>query len=226
MCSRIFFALIGLLVTSLANAQVFIEPTAPGRITGNVLSEDGQSIDRARVCVSITRANATGSSISADCTLFTDHLGKFQIDHVKNGTYALSAEKPEDGYGSNRMGGQQITVSDADPLHVVTIKLGPRGGILTCLLTDKLTGKPIELDKPTLTDRVNFAVKGTCISSPMKASVKVTLPAETDVTITATVKGYKDWSYRDPSDSTRSVLRLASGERRVLKIEMEPVSKE
>src|SRR5215475_1365894 len=66
MCSRILVALIGLLVTSLANAQVFVEPTAPGRITGSVLSEDGQSIDRARVCVTIKRVSATGNSALGD----------------------------------------------------------------------------------------------------------------------------------------------------------------
>jgi hypothetical protein len=179
-------------------------------------------MDRARVCVTIKRVSATGNSALGDCTLFTDHLGKFQIDHVKNGTYTLSAAKPEDGYATIDEPGKQVTISDADPLHVITIKLGPRGGVLTCLVTDKLTGKRIEPDKPTWTERVNIGVS----SLPMKGNFQVPLPAETDMTITATAKGYKDWSYRDPSDPTRTALRLATGERRVLKIEMEPVSKE
>jgi hypothetical protein len=223
MCSRLFFVLIASLAISFANAQVFIEPTAPGRITGSVLSEDGQSMDRARVCVTIKRVSPRGAL--RDCTLLTDHLGKFEIDHIKNGTYALSAAKPEDGYAIIDEPGQQVTMSNADPLHVITIKLGPRGGVLTCLVTDKLTGKPIEPEKPTWTERVNFAGGGPG-SVPMKGNFQATLPAATDVTITATARGYKDWSYRDPSNPTLSALRLASGERGVLKIEMEPVSKD
>jgi len=226
MWSRPLLALIGLFATPLASSQVFVDPTALGRITGVVLSEDGQLVDRAGVCVSITTPTLAGSSSAVDCTRCTDHLGKFQIDHVKNGTYTVSAQKPQDGYDGNRMRGQKITVSDADPLHVLTITLGPRGGILSCLVTDKLTGKAIEPDKQNSVERVNFATKAYSMSWPMKGSFRVTVPANTDVTITATAKGYKDWSYRDPSDPTRSALRLAPGERQLLKIEMEPMTKD
>jgi hypothetical protein len=77
-----------------------------------------------------------------------------------------------------------------------------------------------------LGQKVNFAAKGYFISWPLKGSFEVTVPAGTDVTITATANGYKAWSYRDPIDPTRSVLRLAPGERQVLKIEMEPIRKD
>jgi hypothetical protein len=157
-----------------------------------------------------------------DCKLLTDQLGKFQIEHVKNGTYTLSAAKPEDGYEiSGGPVGQQVTISDADPLHVITIKLGPRGGVLTCLVTDKVTGKSIEPDKPTWTERVT--IDGS--SYPMNASFQAVVAAGTDVSVKATARGYKDWSYSDPANPTSFALRLAPGERRVLKIEMEPVSK-
>jgi hypothetical protein len=185
-------------------------------------------MDRARVCVSITRPTTTGSSFSTDCSLVTDHAGKFQIDHVKNGTYTVSAQKPEDGYDGYDLSttpGYEIIVSDADPLHVVTIKLGPRSGILTCLVSDKLTAKPLD-PKPSIANRVKFVARGKAISSPLKGSVQVTVTADTDWTITAVAKGYREWSYTDPSDPTRSTLRLASNERRVVKIEMEPLPKQ
>ena len=226
MWPRVLLALIGLLATSLASSQVFVDSTALGRITGVVLSEDGQLMDRAGVCVEITTPTPTGSSSSIDCTRFTDWLGKFQIDHVKNGTYTVSAQKLQDGYDVHRMRGQKITVSDADPLHVVTIALGPRGGILSCVITDKVTGKKIESAKQNDVERVNFVTKEGSMSWPLKGTFQVTVPADTDVTITATANGYKDWLYLDPSDPTRSTLRMAPGQRQVLKIEMEPITKD
>lgn len=215
----------GLLTTSIGCAQEFVDPTALGRITGTVLNDEGQSMDRARVCVSIMKRTTTGSSWSTVCSLFTDHIGKFQIDHVKNGTYTLSAQKPEDGYDLSTTPGYQITVSDADPLHIVTIKLGPRSGILTCLVSDKLTGKPLD-PNPSIANTVKFVARGKAISSPLKGSFQVTVTADRDWTITAVAEGYRDWSYTDSSDPTRSTLRLASGERRVVKIEMEPLPKQ
>jgi hypothetical protein len=219
----------GLLTTSIGCAQEFVDPNALGRITGTVLSDEGQSMDRAKVCVSITRGTTTGSSLSTDCSLVTDHLGKFQIDHVKNGTYTLSALKHENGYDLTTTPGYEITVSDADPLHVVTIKLGPRSGNLTCLVSDKLTGKPLD-PKPSFANRVNFVARGKSISSPLKGSVQVIvkglITSNSKYTITAREEAYRFWSYRDPSDATRLTLRLASSERRVVKIEMEPLQKQ
>ena len=219
MISRIVLALVGLLSTPVFCQHAFVDPAALGRITGTVLGENGQLMDHTRVCVWTMRTTSTGSGFSGDCTLLTDHLGKFQIDHVKNGTYRLNAEKLEEGYKAISPSGELIPVSEANPLHVITIKLGPPGGIVTCLVTDRVTGKPIEPQKPTFTERV--VIGGS--SYPMKASFQAVVPAEADLSIKATARGYRDWSYRNPSDPNQSVLRMAHGERRVLKIEMEPV---
>jgi hypothetical protein len=94
---------LGLLATPLASSQVLVDPTALGRIAGVVLSEDGQLMDRAGVCITITTPTRTGSSYLIDCTRFTDHMGRFQIDHVKNGTYTVSGQKLQDGYDVRRM---------------------------------------------------------------------------------------------------------------------------
>src|ERR1700739_1713534 len=173
MCSRFVLVLVGLLVTPVFAQQAFVDPAALGRIIGTVLGEDGQLMDRARVCVWTMRTTSTRISFSGDCTLLTDRLGKFQINHVKNGTYRLTAEKTEEGYDGRFPSGQSVTISDADPLHGPTIKLGSRGGILTCLVSDKVTGKPIEPEKPTFTERV--VIGGS--SYPIKASFQAVVAA-------------------------------------------------
>jgi hypothetical protein len=94
------------------------------------------------------------------------------------------------------------------------------------VITDTVTGRKIESAEQNEVERVNFVTKEGSSSWPLKGTFQVTVPADTDLTITATAKGYKDWSYRDRSEPDRSTLRIAPGERQVLKIEMEPIAKD
>lgn len=75
----------------------------------------------------------------------TDSTGQFQIQHFPMGTYRVTASKNEDGYpeieDTNAL--PTATLTPAEPLARVMVKLGPQTGILVPIVKDKVTGKRI-----------------------------------------------------------------------------------
>lgn len=122
----------------LTQAQNPKEQASRGRITGIVLNKDGQLMDHASVCT----GTASGSCTWIDCLASTNQDGRFQIEQLKVGTYGVFAIKEDEGYTTdNQSPGQKITITDEQPLAVVTVRMGPNGGILTGSVEDKTTGK-------------------------------------------------------------------------------------
>jgi len=57
---------------------------------------------------------------------------------------------------------------------------------------------------------------------PSDGEFRVTLPTNCDLVVVVFAKGYKGWIYTDSSNPLRPVLRLGSGERKAVDIELEP----
>jgi Carboxypeptidase regulatory-like domain len=205
-------------LSTLLYAQV-PQAQGPGRITGNVVSEDGQPIANANVCISTTgKSNNTVTM----CNDVTDQAGHFEIQHVAMGSFLVNAVKEEDGYaGLNQPDHQnKVVLTLQEPTANVTIKLGPKAGMLIGTVRDSVTGKPVDNIlvhyMPATDER---AGSGTA-SGYMGGKFNLNLPtAEFIVFVSAA--GYETWFYVDPSNNTPS-LHLASGEQKSVEIELVP----
>jgi uncharacterized surface anchored protein len=208
-----------LMTPPLVYAQSAKQSSAVGRIVGTVLNEAGQLVDHARVCTSIT----SGANTEINCRVSTDKDGRFQIEHLRTGTYNVFAQKEEEGYTiSNQSPGQKVEITIEQSFAIVTIRLRPKGGILVGSVKDKTSGKPVE----AIAVRYLAVDKGDAGFTRANGNFQITVPTATDLIIVVSAEGYKGWVYTDPSDPSHPVLRLASGEQRLLDIELEPLSKE
>ena len=194
-----------------------------GRITGTVLDEQGRPVEGAQVCVSDYVGNATKSS----CHTMTDKKGQFQVQHVQLGQHGVSASKPDEGYNglTNGPSTQIVSLTPEDPLAKVTLKLGPKDGILAPTASDKFTGKPI------LTFRVRWTIQDENSSQTATASLspsnkRISVPAEKEICPSFSAKGYQTLMPRDASEPEKPFcVRLQSGEVKSLSVELVPEAK-
>jgi Carboxypeptidase regulatory-like domain len=217
MCWKWPVATFLLFVGLLAFAQNKPQSLGSSGIVGTVLNEEGQLVDHAKACVSFT----SGNSRNINCNVSTDKDGQFTIEGLKIGKYGVFAINETEGYSiDNQSPGQEVRITADEPWPNVTVRLRPRGGILVGSVSDKTTGK---------------AVKGAWVqyilidngggSRYTDGEFQMAVPADSDLLVLVWAKGYKGWLYNDASSPTRPVLRLASGERKVLEVELEPLPK-
>jgi hypothetical protein len=206
------------MVVFVAFTASLVSAQAVGRITGSVLSEDGQLVGHAEVCIS---AFVAKNSTSIRCIASTDKDGEFQIENVKFGTYGLLAVNEGEGYSiTNQSPARDVVVTAANPSPNVIIRLRPRGGILLGTVRDKFTGEPV---KGIMVQYL--AIDGDASGSSPAFSdgeFRVAVPTQCDLVILVYAPGYHGWVYTDMSSPSRPLLRLASGERKTVDIEMEP----
>lgn len=204
-----------LLLALIASATLGYSSDQLGRITGIVLDENGQPMDRALVC-----SSAAGTSQS-ECRTFTDRTGQFEIQNVPMGATIVFASKDEDGYSPmNQTHTQQtVTLTAQDPVANVTIKLAPRAGTLIGTVRDSVTGKPIGKHVNVTWMQTDGASSGSSGTSGQLGTFRVNLPTK-DLLVFVSAPGYKTWFYRDPSDQVE--LHLASGEQKSVDIELVP----
>jgi hypothetical protein len=187
-----------------------------GRITGIVLNEQGQIVDDAKICLSVTSGNNT----SINCRMSAEG-GQFHIENVKFGTYELFAINEAEGYSiDNQSPGQKVAVTPANPWPDVTVQLRPAGAALIGKVRDRVTGEPVKGISVQY-----FDVDGKASGSSLGVSdgeFRVTLPTRCDLVVVVSAKGYHGWVYTDPSSPSRPVLRMDSGQRRTIEIELEP----
>jgi hypothetical protein len=90
-------------------------------------------------------------------------------------------------------------------------------------VTDRQTGKRVDTffvrwitdTSSACSGNGNFMRAGT-------SGVRVSIRAATDMLIEVSATGYKSWYFSDPSDPSRPVLRLESGEEKTLNAELVP----
>ena len=198
-------------------AQADMASVAEGGITGIVLTEDGQLANGAKACTSVRYGNNT----SIRCLVSADKEGRFTIEHLKPGTYQVFAINDAEGYSiENQAPGQDVTISADQPWSNITIRLLSRGGVLVGSITDSLTGKRIRRAQIQYTaiDR-----NGSGGGGLVEGDFHVTIPANCDVLVVAMADGYKGWVYTDAASPSRPVLRVASGEKKMMNIQLEPL---
>lgn len=201
-----------------SRAQTTTQALGNYGIVGTVLNEEGQLVEHAYACTSATSGNHTG----INCLFPTDKDGRFTIEHLKIGTYQVFAINEAEGYSiQNQSPGQEVRLTADAPWANVTVRLRHRGGILIGSVRDKWSGKPVD------GAHVSYSVidNGSGGSSTRtNGNFHMAVPADSDLLIVVTSEGYKGWVYTDASNPSRPLLRLASGERKVLEIELEPLA--
>jgi hypothetical protein len=226
MRSKSFAAsLLLVLLTSLTYSQTSQQIPAVGRVTGTVLDEFNQPINQAQVCsVVYLRLKPNTSQSNSTCVTHTDKAGQFQIDHLPMGTYSIAASKNDDGYAELGQGTPvpEVTLTPEEPIANVIVKLGPKQGILIPVVRDKATGKPV-FDFLVRWQTVVPGGTSSGASGFSQWTTRTPIPAAKDVSLEVSAHGYKNWDYVDPSGSR--FLRMQSGERKILTIELQPEAK-
>ncbi len=207
-----------LFAVSLLRAQVGGQSAAYGRINGTVLDENGQLVHDANVCTSVTK----GSETVVNCNVSTNESGQFHIDHLNIGTYGVFATKEQDGYSfSNPPSARNVIITTSDPNAYLTLRLGPKGGILAGSVKDTETGKPIK------TSEVYYVALDAKTSGSAgvndEGQFQIVFPAGSDVVVVVSAQGYRGWVYTDAADPSRPVLRLGPGEKQFLDVELEAI---
>jgi len=157
----------------------------------------------------------------------TDETGYYAI-HISRswfGKFAVAAKKEDENFPdmSNQFYSdgnfQTATLSANHSAETVTIRLGPKAGVLAGTVRDAVTGATlypcIELRRPN----GNF-LSG---SGLVKANFRVLIPSETDVTVKMWLDGYSSWYYPGTADKSQSApLHLGPNEQKNLEILLQP----
>jgi hypothetical protein len=89
-------------------------------------------------------------------------------------------------------------------------------------VTDNATSKAVDSFFVRLTaDTTGYGSGvGNFAKEPGSSGARVPVGSATEVIVEVSAKGYKNWFYFDPSDPSRPVLRLESGEERSLEVQL------
>jgi uncharacterized surface anchored protein len=207
-----------LFVELLACAQNKPQSLGNSGIVGTVLNEEGQLVEHAKACVSVT----SGNNRTISCDVSTDKDGQFTIEGLKIGTYGIFAINESEGYSTdNQSPGQEVRITADEPWPNVTVRLRARGGVLVGSVRDRMNGRLVEAAW------VEYIVvdNGGGGTTRTDGEFQLTVPTDSDLLILVHAEGYKGWLYNDASSPTRPVVRVASGEKKVLDVELEPSPK-
>lgn len=195
-----------------------------GLIDGTVVNEEGQAVKGATVTAFPTDRGISGIVPHAD----TDETGHFAIHGLWWGEYAVSGMKEDEDYpdvsGAFYSGQiQPISLTAQHPAATVTIRLGPKAGVLIGTVTDAVTGAPLNpVVEFRRASQPNYFLRGTGL---VKAKYRVLVPSDTDVTMKVWLDGYQAWYYPGIVDESASTsLRLESGQERTLDIQLQPAN--
>lgn len=202
-----------LLTTALANAS----SVKIGRISGQVVSPEGKPVANAQVTAALQTG---GPTVRVDRWGMTDDEGRFVIDHLAFGKYAMVAEKLSDGYPRRFLwcfygADKAITVAltESNPSVEVDIELPPKAGKVIVRFANPKVGTfiPAGIDI-----RSRY---GTCwVGTGVDANDPVQIPSGVDVDLTIEAAGYIDWSYSDTHDG--AALNVNPGETVVLHVKL------
>jgi hypothetical protein len=126
----------------------------PGVIEGTVRYEDGNPVNSATVYAATMNGLQAGIVPNAK----TDETGHFAIRHLWLGKYAVAAEKLDEAYPN--MTNQFYSAGKFETVILtaryfaasVTVRLGPKAGVLVGTVADAVTGAPLNEDVRVLVD--------------------------------------------------------------------------
>jgi hypothetical protein len=208
-----------------APAQIEQTPTdrPEGRIIGVITNDDGEPIAGAMACMEIAVSNGSHTSCGGP---ETNARGEFEIRSVPMGKIGVYAQKALGGYWQDKESTKMmktVNLTPESPTAHVVLKIGPKPAELIVNVTDSQTGKPVNTFFVRWITDTSSACSGT--GNFMRAGtsgVRVPIRAAADMLIEVSATGYKSWYFSDPSDPSRPVLRLESGEEKTLNAELVP----
>jgi hypothetical protein len=194
-----------------------------GRIIGVVTNDDGEPIGGASLCTRIVNPN--GDSTSCGGTQ-SGAKGQFEIRSMPMGKIGVYAHKEMDGYWQDNEATKMmktVQLTPELPTARVVLKIGQKPAGLIVNVTDRQTGKPVDtFSVRWITDTSSVCSGNGIFGRAGTSGVRVPIRAATDVVVEVSATGYKSWYFSDPSDPTRPVLRLESGEEKTLNAELVP----
>lgn len=196
-----------------------------GLIEGTVTYEDGKPVKDATAFAFPTDRGMLAKVPQA----ITDERGYFAIRHLWLGKFAVTTKKEDEGYpdtssafyGDGKF--EAVTLMPDHPSATVTIRLGPKAGILRGTVSDAVTGAPLNpcVDFRWVSEP-NYFLTGTGL---VNAKYRVLVPSDKDVTMKVWHEGYRPWYYPGTVDkSQRTSVRLKPGEEQTLDIRLQPDS--
>lgn len=230
-----------LLSMPVAHSQKSNRPSFQGQIIGTVIDQDGRPVSH----VWVSTNDFQPPSIEPDPTEridppqakppeqhftkwldedvswivedqggMTNNEGVFRIRGLAFRGFILRGEKEEDAYPS-----ADLTFADGTPAIItlspdlsvarVVVRLGQKGGVVSGPITDKQTGRPV---------RASFSIyrsdnNAQMLSSSARPDFRIVLAAHFEAKVVFSAAGYKRLTMP---------LRLESGERQALNVEMTP----
>ena len=180
----------------------------PGSIDGTVTDEFGQPVKHARV----EAFSLQGEKMITGFDTHTDDSGSFRYQHLALGDFGLYAANLETGYrdtndpcSERRL--VRVKLTAEEPEGHTLLKFASKAGSLTGWVTDADTSEHLDA---MLKISMGHCLETTGVSSRYKFHHLV--PADTEITLEVTAKGYKSWVYPDSSSPSQPLkFRLQSG---------------
>lgn len=198
--------------------------TSGGVISGTVLYENGKPVKGATAL-----AEPLGRPIGAIIPhADTDEAGHFAI-HIPLswfGWFSVAAKKEDEDYPEMNQfysNGkfQTVILSERHPAATVTIRLGPKAGVLEGEVTDAVTGAVLNpcVELRRASNPENF-LSG---SGLIHRHYRLLIPSDAAVFIKIWQDGYRAWYYPGTiSKSDALPIRLSPGEKRTVDISLQP----
>jgi hypothetical protein len=159
----------------------------------------------------------------------TDESGHFVIHIPRSwfGKFVVAAKKEDEDYPdmSNQFYSdgkfETLTLTSRHPNRTVTIRLGPKAGILLGTVTDAVSNAPLSpcVEFRRVAEPSNYL----SASGLVKPRYKLLIPPDTETMVKISLDGYKTWYYPGTIDQKAAKsVRLASGEKKTIDVRLEP----
>lgn len=204
-------------IVGLSIAHPLLGQGVEGRIVGTVVDERGRPVGNAQVSPQFL-----GVAVSRTLVIKveSDSRGRFKIEQLDWGPYAVYAGKEIDNYPDTRFTVYRIrtvpkvTLSRDHPTGHTVVTIGPRGGVMTASVRDTRTRAP--LNSRVVLRRADGSGE---IAMSERPDFRVLLPANTNLSIEISQQGYAPWVY---ATSSRPFLRVKSGEQLRIEVNLTP----
>jgi hypothetical protein len=196
-----------------------------GLIDGTVFYDDGRPVKDATVSAQPLGRPMGAIVPHAD----TDETGYFAI-HISRswfGRFSVAAKKEDEDYPDMSMQFyndgkfETVMLTSQRSATTVTIRLGPKAGVLLGTVADAVTGAPLSpcVEFRRASEPKNFLTA----SGLVKPKYKLLVPAETGILVKMWLDGYKPWYSPGTIDkSSRQAVHLRPGEEKTVDVLLQP----
>ncbi len=202
------FAALLVVFALLAAAQVSAPAASEGRIAGILVYPNGTPVVKGKVVLMGARLNGNPTEVSAE----TDQEGRFEFGHLRLTRYWFQPSKEDEAYGDGEAvsvrGGVRLTnptgveLTSAEPIAHVVLKLGPKWGMVTGLVEDRTTHRPV-VARLSFAERVGPSTSNEpsylhgFFDRDASGSFRVLIPPGMDLFLQVDADGYEPWFYPD-----------------------------